>query len=109
MITVPKKAFEQPDDSGESVAPGMGDEVDLGGVKAKVIGEAGDNLSLDILSVNDVPVSCGEAKDDGDGEDAEDGPDLHQDAADMQSVAGQGDMQKAIMKKLAKRDRKAGY
>jgi len=76
MFTVPKKALESPDDTGQSVAPSVGDVVDLGGVQAKVTAEREDSYELSVESVNGSKVQdCqepdGDEADDSGSEDAE--------------------------------------
>ena len=58
MITVPKSAIEESDDSGEAVSPGVGDTVTLEHVTAKVTAVKGDSYELEVQSVNGC--DCGE-------------------------------------------------
>ena len=68
MITIPKSAVTESDDGGESVAPAVGDTVNLSNVTAKVVGEDGDNFKVEVQSVNGC--DCGEGEMDDAGEEA---------------------------------------
>lgn len=99
MITVNKSALSDTDDTGESVAPEVGDMVDLGKAKARVASIDGDNYGLEILEVNGQPATYGkkEEPDESDDEKPE------SDDADMETMG------KNLLAKAERADKRAGF
>lgn len=54
-ITIPKSALSDEGEQNEQVAPSVGDQVDLSNVVGMVQAEQGDNLVIEIKSVNGAP------------------------------------------------------
>lgn len=101
MPTAPLSALCQPDDSGESVNPEVGDVVDFGKATAKVTAINGDSADFVIQSVNGVPVKDGQPDDEPD-----DSPDeVVDDPATGEPMSAEG---AALMNAAARNDRKNG-
>lgn len=110
MIKIPKDALSDTDDSGESIAPSVGDSVDLGGVTAKVTAADDDCYSLEVETVGGKPV-MGEAADDVEEEkeaddDKVEAPD--DDGMTITSKTGNDDERRRLMKAAAKSDARKG-
>lgn len=99
MITVSKAALADTDDTGEAIAPEVGDMVDLGKAKAKVSAINGDDYSLEITEINGQPATyCKkEEPDESDDEKPE------SDDADMETMG------KNLLAKAERADKRAGF
>ena len=109
MIKIPKDALSDTDDSGESVAPSVGDSVDLGGVTAKVTAADDDCYSLEVETVGGKPVVAdaveAEEKADTDDDKVEAPAD---DGQTITSKTGNDDERRRLLKAAAKSDARKG-
>lgn len=103
MITVPLAAISAPDDKGESVAPEVGDTVDLGGATAKVISVDGDSVELSMESINGTPIKADDPESD------EPGPEDSAEVDDPRTGEPMSADGAKLMRSAAKADRLRGY